>query len=162
MPSADEIPQLTLTVRRTFNAPREKVFAAWADPEQVKLWMFQDVHSHRNVFHENDIRPGGKYLVETRDSKSNEVYWGQGTYLEVKPPEKISYTWSWTLGSPEGLNLHPDSADTTVVVEFFPRGNSTEVVLTHAVFCSQKDFDQHRQGWEGCLNALEQFLQTGN
>ena len=162
MATAKKVPQLTLEVRRIFSAPREKVFAAWADPEKVKLWMFKDLHAHVNIFHKNDIHPGGQYLVETRDTKTDQVYWGQGTYLEVTPHEKISYTWNWTLGSPAGPNFHPDSPDTTVTVEFLERGKTTEVRLTHAVFCSQKDFDQHNQGWELCLNALERYLKTGN
>ncbi|HMI52093.1 MAG TPA: SRPBCC domain-containing protein [Candidatus Saccharimonadales bacterium] len=161
MATAKKDPQLTLEVRRVFAAPRAQVFAAWADPEKVKLWMFRGLHSLSTVFHENDIRPGGHYLVETRDSKRNQVYWGHGTYLDVKPPEKISYAWSWALGSPGGPNFHPDSPDTIVTVEFFERGTSTEVVLTHAVFHSQKDFDEHNQGWGECLDALEEYLRTG-
>ena len=156
-----EIPQLTLQVRRQFAAPREKVFAAWADPEKVKLWMFKGVHSHTNIFHKNDIRPGGEYLFEVRDSSNGKVYWGQGKYLEVKPVEKISYTWGWKLGAVDGPENHPESPDTTVTVEFCARGGSTEVVLTHAVFHSQKDFNEHNNGWEQCLNALEEYLQAG-
>ena len=29
----------SLTIKRRFNAPPEKVFAAWADPEKMKHWM---------------------------------------------------------------------------------------------------------------------------
>ena len=162
MATAKKDPQLTLEVRRIFAAPRARVFAAWADPGKVELWMFQDLHSQISVFHKNDIHPGGQYLVETRDTKLDQIYWGQGTYLEVTPPEKISYTWSWNLGSPDGPNFHPDSPDTTVTVEFIERDKSTEVVLTHAVFHSQKDFDQHKPGWGECLDALEEYLRTGN
>ncbi|MGB2900064.1 MAG: SRPBCC domain-containing protein [Candidatus Acidiferrum sp.] len=46
-------------------------------------------------------------------------------------------------------SLHPDSPETQVTVEFFVRGNTTEVVLTHAVFGSAKDRDHHKQGWSG-------------
>jgi len=45
-----------------------------------------------------------------------------------------------------------------VTVEFFACGNSTEVVLTHAVFGSAKDRDDHKQGWSGCIDSLARIL----
>jgi len=95
-----------------------------------------------------------------RDPAKGEVYWGQGVYREVKPPEKIVFTWSWTKDKPGGAQLHPDSPETQVTVEFFARGNSTEVVLTHATFGSAKDRDEHNQGWNGCLDLLAKVLHT--
>jgi len=92
--------------------------------------------------------------MEVRDPRSKETYWGQGVYREVKPPERIVFSWSWTKDVPDGPQLHPGSPETEVTVEFFARGNSTEVVVTHAVFGSAKDRDDHRQGWNGCLDLL--------
>ena len=63
-------PQISLEVRRTFAAPREKVFAAWADPQQVAQWMYKGVASHAIFHRQNDIRTGGRYQVEIRDSKN--------------------------------------------------------------------------------------------
>jgi uncharacterized protein YndB with AHSA1/START domain len=153
-------PQLSLEVRRTFAAPRERVFAAWADPRQVAQWMYKDVASHEVFHRRNDIRTGGRYQVEIHDAKKNEIYWGQGVYLEVQPPEKLVFSWHWSLATPDGAELHPDSPETQVTVEFFSHGNSTEVVLTHAYFGSEKDRKEHDGGWNGCFNILEKFLQT--
>ena len=153
-------PQLSLEVRRIFAAPRQKVFAAWADPQQVAQWMYKDVASHDIVQRLNDLRTGGRYQVEIRDAKKNETYWGQGIYREVTPPEKIVFTWNWTMAALDGAQLHPDSRETQVTVEFLARGNSTEVVLTHAYFGSEKDRKEHDGGWNGCFNVLEKFLQS--
>jgi uncharacterized protein YndB with AHSA1/START domain len=160
MATAKQTPELTLQVRRTFTAPREKVFAAWAQREQLEQWMCKDESSHTVVHHQQDIRTGGRYLMEVREPRKKETYWGQGVYREVKPPEKIVFSWSWTKDTPDGPQLHPDSPDTEVTVEFFARGDSTEVVLTHAVFGSAKDRDEHNQGWNGCLDLLGKVLQT--
>ena len=160
MATAKQTPEFTLEIRRTFAAPREKVFAAWARREQLEQWMCRDVAEHVVIHHEQDIRTGGQYLMEVRDPGKGETYWGRGVYREVKPPEKIVFTWSWTKDTPEGAQLHPDSPDTLVTVEFFSRGNSTEVVLTHSVFTSAKDRDEHNQGWNGCLDILAKVLQT--
>ena len=152
-------PALTLEVRRTFSAPREKVFAAWTQREQLEKWMCADQGAHKVIHHRQDIRTGGSYLMEIHDSAKKEVYWGQGVYREVTPPEKIVFTWSWTGSAPDGPQLHPDSPETLVTVEFFVRGNSTEVVLTHATFTTQKDYNDHNQGWNGCFDVLAKLLQ---
>jgi uncharacterized protein YndB with AHSA1/START domain len=162
MATARRSPEFTLEVRRTFAAPREKVFAAWAQREQLEQWMCKDESAHTVVHHEQDIRTGGRYLMEVRDPAKGETYWGQGVYREVKPPEKIVFSWSWTKDTPDGPQLHPDSPETQVTVEFFARGNSTEVVLTHATFRSLKDREEHNQGWNGCLDILATVLQTAS
>jgi uncharacterized protein YndB with AHSA1/START domain len=149
---------LTLQVRRIFQAPREKVFAAWAEPDQLKQWMCGDVPSHIITQHVQEIRTGGRWKTEIRDPAKNEIYWGRGVYREVTPPEKIVFTWYWAKGSPDGENMHPGSEETVVTVEFFARGNSTEVVLTHAVFGTVALRDDHNRGWNGCFDALEKLL----
>lgn len=160
MATAKQTPEFTLEVRRTFAAPREKVFAAWAQREQLEQWMCKDESAHTVIHHEQDIRTGGRYLMEVCDSRKKETYWGRGVYREVKHPERIVFSWSWTKYTQDGPQLHPDSPETQVTVEFFARGNSTEVVLTHAVFGSAKDRDEHNQGWNGCLDLLAKVLQT--
>jgi uncharacterized protein YndB with AHSA1/START domain len=150
----------TLQIRRTFAAPREKVFAAWAEREQLEKWMCRDVSAHVITHHVQDIRTGGRYLMEIHDPAKGETYWGKGHYLEVKPPEKIVFTWSWEKTEPNGsrTEMHPGSPETQVTVEFFARGNSTEVVLTHGVFSSKKLRDEHDDGWNGCFDVLARVL----
>ena len=158
MATAKQTPEFTLEVRRTFAAPRDKVFAAWAQRGQLEQWMCKDESAHTVIHHEQDIRTGGRYLMEVRDPRKKETYWGRGVYREVKPPEKIVFSWSWTKDTQGGPQLHPDSPETQVTVEFFARGNSTEVVLRHAVFGSAKDRDDHKQGWNGCFDSLARIL----
>ena len=107
MASAQSRPDFTLEVRRTFAAPREKVFAAWTEPAQLEKWMCRDVSAHTVIHHQQDIRTGGRYLMEVRNAAKGEVYWGQGVYLEVNPPEKVRFTWSWTKDRPDGENMQP-------------------------------------------------------
>ena len=149
---------LTLQIRRTFAAPREKVFAAWAEPDQLKQWMCGDVPTHVITQHVQEIRAGGRWKTEIHDPAKNEVYWGRGVYREVTPPEKIVFTWFWTKGNPDGENMHPGSEETVVTVEFFARGNKTEVLLTHAAFATEAQRKDHDGGWNGCFDALEKLL----
>jgi len=158
MATAQSSPRLTLQIRRTFAAPREKVFAAWTQREQLEKWMCADVAAHKVIHHQQDIRVGGQWRIEVRDSIKNEVYWGHGEYREVKPVERLVFTWCWTKDRPDGVNLHPGSENTVVTVEFFARGNFTEVVLTHAPFSSAYLRDDHDRGWNGCFDALAEVL----
>ena len=156
-PSVQTGEKFLLEIRRTFGMPRERVFAAWAEREQLERWMCKDVPAHEITHHEQDIRPGGSWRMEIRDTAKNEIYWGRGTYLVVKAPEKIVFTWSWrkeVLGMP-GEDLHPASPVTEVTVEFFDRGGKTELVLTHRGLGSEQLCKEHESGWIGCLNELE-------
>jgi uncharacterized protein YndB with AHSA1/START domain len=120
--------------------------------------MCRDVSNHTVIHHRQDIRTGGSYLMEVRDPAKGETYWGQGVYREVKAPEKLVFSWCWTKERPDGVNLHPGSEETEIIVEFFARGDSTEVVLTHAVFATKAVRDDHERGWNGCLDILARFL----
>lgn len=50
--------------------------------------MCKDMPSHEIIYHQQDIRTGGRWRMDIRDAAKNEAYWGEGTYLEVTPPEK--------------------------------------------------------------------------
>lgn len=158
MATPQSSPELTLQVRRTFAASREKVFAAWTQREQLEKWMCRDVTAHTVIHHQQDIRTGGLYRMEIRDPAKGETYWGQGTYREVTPPEKLVFTWAWSKDRPDGPSMHPGSHQTLVTVEFFARGNSTEVVLTHTGLGTADLRDDHNRGWNGCFDVLEQVL----
>jgi uncharacterized protein YndB with AHSA1/START domain len=158
MPTPKSSPELTVQVRRVFAAPREKVFAAWAQPNQLEKWMCRDVASHVITHHQQDIRTGGRWRMEIRDPAKKQSYWGQGVYRLVQPPEKIIFTWSWTKDTPDGANLHPGSEETEVTVEFFAKGNSTEVVLTHTGLATDALRQDHNRGWNGCFDVLQSVL----
>jgi uncharacterized protein YndB with AHSA1/START domain len=160
MATPQSSPEVALQVRRTFAAPREKVFAAWTEPEQLEKWMCRDVSAHTILHHQQDIRTGGQYRMEIRDPAKGETYWGQGIYREVKPPERLVFTWAWSKDRPGGPTMHPGSHETLVTVEFFARGNSTEVVLTHTGLGTAALRDDHNRGWNGCFDVLAKILQS--
>jgi uncharacterized protein YndB with AHSA1/START domain len=122
--------------------------------------MCRDVAAHVITHHLQDVRTGGRYLMEIHDPGKGETYWGQGDYLEVKPPEKIVFSWSWTRQEADGsrTKLNPESPETKVTVEFFARGGSTEIVLTHVGFFTEKDRREHDGGWNGCFDVLARIL----
>jgi len=140
--------EITLNLRRIFKAPREKVFRAWTDPEELKKWWGPEGYATPSA--EVDLRVGGKYRLGMRKLPDGEIFYLSGIYREVRPPESLVYTWRW--------EAQPEHGETLVTVEFREVRDSTEVVLTHERFPTQKARDDHNRGWSGCLDRLAKLL----
>ncbi|MFL5726142.1 MAG: SRPBCC domain-containing protein [Chloroflexota bacterium] len=78
-----------LFFERTFDAPRERVWQAFTDPEIVPRWWGR--HGSTTVIEEMDVRPGGQWRYVSRAADRDDVvFFGQ--YLEVTPPERFRWT----------------------------------------------------------------------
>jgi len=141
-------PTTTLTLTRTFAAPRERVFRAWTDPKEMALW-FAPSPDHSMVIAEYDFQVGGKYRFEVQHKSGNgrRIF---GTYREIIPPEKLVFTWSW--GEDAGAHV------SVVTIEFRDLGKSTEITLTHEGLPSVEERDSHNQGWSGVFDQFANYL----
>ena len=99
----------SLKVTRTFKASRQRVFRAWTEPELMMRW-FVEGDGNMSVC-DIDLREGGQYRLEGEMGGKRWRIWG--SYLEVKPPEKLVYTWAWK--HDPGVGKTPEG-DTTVTV----------------------------------------------
>ena len=95
-----------LVFERTFDAPRDKVWQAFTDPEIVPRWW--GPHGTTTTVEEMDVRPGGKwrYVSEAPDREDVAFY---GEYLEVRPPERFKWTFLFDvegLGEQGGPETH--------------------------------------------------------
>lgn len=86
--STDEA-TVDLTFTRTVDAPRERVWKAWTDPEQVAEWW--GPNGFTNTIHEMDVRPGGvwRFVMHGPDGAD---YHNAFPYDEVVEPERLVYT----------------------------------------------------------------------
>ncbi len=137
----------SLTIKRRFNASPAKVFAAWTDPEKIKLWMGPGETTTARA--ESDPRAGGSYRIVMRRPDSGEEFDVAGVFREVVPNEKLVYTWAWS-GTRERLSL--------VTVTFQSDGAGTLLTLTHEQFFDEDARDRHNHGWEGALIKLEKLF----
>ena len=78
-----------LVLTRIIEAPREKLFRAWTEPELVTQWFAPLPWTTRRA--ELDVRPGGTSLVVMADPEGNE-FPNPGVYLEVVPNERLVFT----------------------------------------------------------------------
>ena len=139
--------ETTLRIKKILKAPREKVFQAWTDPEALKT-CFSPTDGHSTLSVDVDLAIGGKYSITLR-SPEGKVSRAAGIYREIRPPEKLVFTWSW-----EGEDL----GETLVTIDFHDLEGSTEVVLTHEFLPTKEWRDKHYFGWNGCLSSLEKKL----
>lgn len=151
MATTQAVPQLNLEVRRTFAASRERVFAAWTQREQYSQWMCKVAPTSKVDCVEFDARPGGRFAVNNI-SPTGAIHQVRGEFKEVIPPQRIVFSWQW-----QGPTSRMD-VDTLVTVEFFERGDQTELVLTHTGFLYADDRDRHNHGWNGCFDSLAAIL----
>lgn len=81
--------ETSLTVRRTFDAPRERVWDAWTDPEQVTRWWGPDGFTTATA--EINLRPGGvrRYVMTGPDGNE---YQNRIVYDEIVEPEYLAYS----------------------------------------------------------------------
>src|SRR3954470_9579625 len=135
---------IKLKLERLIKAPRERVFAAWTDPEQIKKW-FVPCEKEGDVTTPSakcDARIGGKYRIQTRKA-DGEYFTAAGTYREVNPPARLVFTWAWEKDGSEADfgELEPD--ETLVSIDFLAKGNDTLLVFIHERFASEESRDRH-------------------
>ena len=87
--------QKELTLTREFDAPRERVFKAWTDPEQVVKWWAPN--GATNEINKWEAIAGGKIdLVMIAGPELGPLegqHWPmQGEFKEVDVPSKLSFT----------------------------------------------------------------------
>src|SRR5918997_290973 len=106
-----------LVFERTFDAPREKVWQAFTDPELVPHWW--GLHNTTTKVTEMDVRAGGKWrFVSSAPDRDDIEFFGE--YLEVKPPELLCWTFMFDVegmgpqGGPETFRLEEIDGKTKV------------------------------------------------
>ena len=129
------------TLERSYAAPPEKVFAHFTEPELMEQWFCPNPALATSCT--LDVRPGGAWRC------AMEGYVVSGSYVEVVPPSRLVFTWSWD---------HDDDPATVVTVRFEPDGAGTRVVLEHAETAPDVGRDGHEGGWAITLGRLGELL----
>jgi uncharacterized protein YndB with AHSA1/START domain len=113
---------------RVFDAPRERVFAAYTDPELIPQWW--GPREMTTTVDQMDVSPGGAWRFVHRAADGEETAF-RGTYREVTPPERVVQTFEW-----EGMPGHVAVETAT----FEDLGGRTKVTTT-SLFHTTEDRD---------------------
>ena len=84
--------KLSLEIKRHIKAPRERVYAAWTDPVQMKQWFGPENVQTRNLI--VDARVGGEFRWDLVNPEGENMII-HGEYRELQPSRKIVFTWQW-------------------------------------------------------------------
>ena len=116
-----DIPVITIT--REFDAPPERVFRAWAEPDLVKQWM-----GPRSVDMEIetwDCRTGGSWRYRAaHDGEAIASFYG--SFHEARPGERLVQTFTWE-GMPDAVSLE------TMTFEPLDEGRRCRIVAVSVV-----------------------------
>jgi uncharacterized protein YndB with AHSA1/START domain len=135
----------TIHQKVTIQAPSTKVFQALTEPSILEDWFPSQAKA--------DVRQGGSYQYVFKFKDPQQGGTQEGQFLELRPAEKISYTWE------------AGGKQTQVDFTLTKQGEKTEVELKHSGFGSGIEADQvrgmHAAVWGGYLNNLKSYLEEG-
>lgn len=138
-----------LELTRELAAPRERVFAAWTDPDQAARWWMP--REWTLVSCRMDVRPGGGWHRRMRGRDGSVIAkWGE--YREIVAPERLVFTYNTEFA--DGT-VEPE---TVVTVTFEDLGGRTRLVLRHEAFQSEAASLSHTGGWTGAVDRLGNHL----
>ena len=138
-----------LRLERRLNARPDKVFEAWADPEQLVQWFGPEGMTIPE--HDIDARVGGRWMTVMHgpDGKDHRV---SGIYRAIERPRRLVFTWAWENDGQRGY-------ETEVTVEFRPDGAGTLMILTQQAFASAEDHGRHEHGWVSTFKDLARYVE---
>ena len=117
-----------IVTERVFDAPRERVFQAFTDPELIPQWWGR--REDTTTVDKLDVREGGEWRFVTDGPDGTTAF--RGTFRAIEPPERVEQTFEW-----EGMPGH-------VVVEtatFEDLGDGRTKVSTRSVFDTSEERD---------------------
>jgi uncharacterized protein YndB with AHSA1/START domain len=140
----------SLVVRRTFDAPVDRVFDAWLSPDALRRFL---IGADQKVLDVTvDPRAGGSYSI-TWDTPDGPWVVG-GVYREVVKNERIVCTWTWVEDEDTGVH------ESLLTLEFHALSpKKTEFVLTHTKLRNEESRDGHAKGWKSIVDKLAEVIE---
>lgn len=148
MTSSQQTPTATVTtptdreihIERVVDAPRDRVFAAFTDPQLIPQWW--GPHGTTTIVDVMDVSPGGSWRFISQDSDGSETAF-RGTYREVVAPERIVQTFEW-----EGMPGHVSVETAT----FEDLGDRTKIITTTLFHTTEERDGMLSSGMERGMN----------
>jgi uncharacterized protein YndB with AHSA1/START domain len=145
-----------LVITRVIDAPREKVFKAWTDPELLKQWFAPLPYT--TPIAELDVRPGGANLIVMRDPQGNDLP-NRGVYLEVVKNERLVFTNAYTKAWEPS-----EKPFMTVILTFENESGKTKytALVRHWTVADRETHEKmgFYQGWGQCADQLEALVRS--
>ena len=150
--TSEELKHATLVLERVCAAPLERVYAAFANPEERASWGTPS-ETAAFVYDEVDFREGGVDVFRCGD-KSNPQYRGVTTYYDIVPNKRIV---SSEVVATRGRKLLISMSTTT----FEAAGSGTKVTVTVQLtsFAGEDMLNGAKFGHNASLDHLVRAMQ---
>ncbi|MPZ09324.1 MAG: polyketide cyclase [Kiloniellaceae bacterium] len=142
--------KLELVLTRLIDAPREKLFRCWTEPELLKQWFAPLPYTVPHA--ELDVRTGGANFIIMKSPEGEDMPL-RGVYLEVVKNERIVFTDAYS--KPWEPSEKPFF---TGIITFEDEGGKTRYTA-RARHWTAEDCERHEQmgfheGWGQCADQL--------
>ena len=149
-------PKLDLVLEREVDVPVDLVWAAWTQPEHLKVWFCPKPWyvSHCEI----DLRPGGKFLT-TMNGPDGEVMPNAGCFLDVVPKQRLVFTDALLPGYRPAAQPFMTAI---VTMEPTAKGTKYRAVAMHNSEAARKQHEDmgFSQGWSTALDQLVAHAKT--
>ena len=146
--------QRELVLERIIDAPPEKLFRAWTEPELLKIWFTPRPWTVASA--SLDVRAGGSNVI-VMSSPEGQDFPNRGVYLEVVENERIVFTDAFTEAW-----VPSDKAFMTATITFEPIDGKTKYTA-RVLHWNSEDRQNHEdmgfyQGWSKATDQLEELV----
>jgi len=145
-----------LVLTRLIDAPRDRLYRCWTEPELVKQWFTPRPWTTPVV--EMDVRPGGASHMVFRGPEGQE-FSNDGVYLEVVPNEKLVFTDAYT----EAWVPSAKPFMTAVIIFADEAGRTRYTARVHHWTAEDKKRHEEmgfHEGWGKAADQLEALART--
>ncbi len=133
-------PDCEIISKRIIAAPRERVFEAWTNPDQLKLWW--GPKGFKNTFRTFDLKPGGCWSLVMHGPDGTD-YENESIFIEVKSPERL--VWNHISGHEFQVVATFEKILSKTLVTFkmiFPSIEECDKYSTFVVDANEQNFDR--------------------
>ena len=143
-----------LILTRTIDAPPEKVFRAWTEPELLKQWFAPLPWTTPKV--ETDVRVGGSTMFVMRSPEGAE-FPNHGVYLEIVKNRRLVFTDAYTRAWEPA-----EKPFMTVILTFEDEGGKTRytALVRHWTMADKEAHEKmgFHTGWGQCADQLSALV----
>ncbi len=144
------MPGHTVRFHRVLKAPPERIYRAFLDPDAMNKWLPPDGFTGK--VHAMDARVGGSYRMSFTNFASGTTHAFGGTYVELVPNERLSYTDVF-----DDSNL-PGTMRTTITLTAVSCG--TEINIAQEGIPEVIPPEMCYLGWQDSLALLARLVET--
>jgi uncharacterized protein YndB with AHSA1/START domain len=149
-PTSDSVAESGITITRVFDAPRERVWKEWIEPERFADWFGGSEAEVPLSSVSMDVRTGGSWRATMFvEPGQREIHW-KGEYREVAEPERLVFTISDQPG---------DDAYELITVVLTDLGDGrTEMFFQQRGRLSPEQYERAEGGWSTFFDRMAAYL----